>query len=51
MYEFIKTETGWKVFWGPLPKDCEPAAQGPEKNDANPPRGEASLPDSASSAA
>lgn len=21
MYEFIKTEKGWLVFWGPPPKD------------------------------
>jgi hypothetical protein len=20
MYDFVKTENGWKVYWGPLPK-------------------------------
>jgi hypothetical protein len=37
MYEFIKTEMGWQVCWGPLPvpvaqvtEDSETSEEGPE---------------------
>jgi hypothetical protein len=31
MYEFIETPTGWKVFWGPMPRETQQSLACPQE--------------------
>jgi hypothetical protein len=35
MYEFVKTETGWRVFWGIDPRLPPSATRNHDENDDN----------------
>jgi hypothetical protein len=35
MYEFIKTATGWRIYWGPLPREeAQPLVSAPLVSEA-----------------